>query len=344
VLAQAERKRILSAGGFIRNGRVIGVLEPTRTIGDLEEKARTRPGVISAVPDSRVVRIGDGDVLAPHELDAAVDALATTAAGGSGSGVVGGTATVARLNTIPPHQRGGVPSPLAGGAGSGSPSSIARALSAGSAGRLPLRITAPAIGSGLGVGAAGHGSITPDPRGTAASFHSPSRATTPLAAAAGGPHGAPSSIFGGAGVVRPARAPAYTLSLAEAVTTSGRLPVSLVIVASDGVWDVMPTPSAVAVAVHALAFYRDPALAAAEVVAMAQRLGSADDITCSIAWLMAPEHGPRPALADVLAAPAVPLAAVSPPAGDAPVADTTAPVKATPTDRVSTPSTITSTR
>lgn len=46
---QTERTRIRAAGGFIRENRVLGILEPTRTIGDLDEKAM--PGVVVATPD-----------------------------------------------------------------------------------------------------------------------------------------------------------------------------------------------------------------------------------------------------------------------------------------------------
>jgi serine/threonine protein phosphatase PrpC len=49
-----ERARILRAGGFVSFGRVMGVLEPSRTIGDLDEKSteRGRRSVI-AVPAVR---------------------------------------------------------------------------------------------------------------------------------------------------------------------------------------------------------------------------------------------------------------------------------------------------
>lgn len=51
----SERTRIRNAGGFIKDNRVLGILEPTRTIGDLDEK--TKPGVVVATPDIMEVEV-----------------------------------------------------------------------------------------------------------------------------------------------------------------------------------------------------------------------------------------------------------------------------------------------
>jgi hypothetical protein len=83
-----------------------------------------------------------------------------------------------------------------------------------------------------------------------------------------------------------ARSPALaTFSLADALASAPALPISCVVLASDGVWDVLSTPSAVAVAAHALAVHRDAAAAAQELCRMAQRYGSTDDITVVVVWL-----------------------------------------------------------
>jgi len=96
------------------------------------------------------------------------------------------------------------------------------------------------------------------------------------------------SMFGGAAACIP-RAPPYTLSLADAVRSASHLPVACVVVATDGVWDVLATAT---VAAHALAFYRDAKAAAGEVVAMAKRRGSTDDVTAAVVWLTC-AHGGR---------------------------------------------------
>jgi serine/threonine protein phosphatase PrpC len=60
----AERARIVRLGGTIRNNRVLGVLEPTRTIGDLCEKERAgHPDVISAVPSTCAANLDLAEVL-----------------------------------------------------------------------------------------------------------------------------------------------------------------------------------------------------------------------------------------------------------------------------------------
>jgi len=57
--APEERRRIMSLGGQVTNGRIEG-LEPTRTLGDFDVKLSTKPGVISIEPDVRCERLGDG--------------------------------------------------------------------------------------------------------------------------------------------------------------------------------------------------------------------------------------------------------------------------------------------
>jgi serine/threonine protein phosphatase PrpC len=84
---EGERRRILERGGFIRNGRVIGVLEPTRTIGDLQEKFACRPGVISAEPDVHVTRLRGRDVPTARQIAATVDHLVGAASGRDAPGM-----------------------------------------------------------------------------------------------------------------------------------------------------------------------------------------------------------------------------------------------------------------
>lgn len=52
-----ERARIRARGGWFRHGRVGGVLEPTRTIGDFDVKASQPPGVVIATPEVRTFSV-----------------------------------------------------------------------------------------------------------------------------------------------------------------------------------------------------------------------------------------------------------------------------------------------
>lgn len=54
--ARDEQERITKAGGKIQDGRVEG-LEPTRTIGDFDVKKKVPKGVISIIPETRVIDI-----------------------------------------------------------------------------------------------------------------------------------------------------------------------------------------------------------------------------------------------------------------------------------------------
>ena len=47
----AEQKRIALEGGIIENGRVNGLLEPSRTIGDIDMKSKAMEGWVTARPD-----------------------------------------------------------------------------------------------------------------------------------------------------------------------------------------------------------------------------------------------------------------------------------------------------
>ena len=57
-----EKKRIEAAGGFIEDGRVNGVLNLSRTLGDLEYKQNSKLSpekqIITAMPDIKVEKIG----------------------------------------------------------------------------------------------------------------------------------------------------------------------------------------------------------------------------------------------------------------------------------------------
>ncbi|EER16886.1 hypothetical protein Pmar_PMAR004738 [Perkinsus marinus ATCC 50983] len=53
--ATYERRRISQAGGNVSDGRVAGVLEPSRTIGDFDVKMKIPPDVISITPEVRCV-------------------------------------------------------------------------------------------------------------------------------------------------------------------------------------------------------------------------------------------------------------------------------------------------
>lgn len=58
-----EKQRIEDAGGFVRGGRVAGVLEPSRTIGDIDLKKKSMRGWLIAKPDVQKTPIKRGDIL-----------------------------------------------------------------------------------------------------------------------------------------------------------------------------------------------------------------------------------------------------------------------------------------
>ena len=238
-----ERERILRLGGpgAIRNGRVVGVLEPTRTIGDLEEKLAAGPEVISAVPSVTELE------LSPSELG-----------WGGGVELCASRASPSAATSAPP------------------PPPPAAAL--GGARGLPVPATTSRAVGLLSARAALTSSLM----------------SRSLAATMSGALAAQAAYSGGVGLrsgpltrVHARGAPPPPLSVAEAVATARSSRISCLIVASDGVWDVMPSGAAAAVVVHVLERRRDPAAAAAELVALAQRLGSTDDITAAVVWLEA---------------------------------------------------------
>jgi serine/threonine protein phosphatase PrpC len=59
--ANAEQARIRRAGGYVRNGRVSGVLEPARTIGDLDVKDEKNSGV-NAIPEMKHGHVVPGEL------------------------------------------------------------------------------------------------------------------------------------------------------------------------------------------------------------------------------------------------------------------------------------------
>lgn len=244
-----ERERILRLGGpgAIRNGRVVGVLEPTRTIGDLEEKLVAGPDVISSVPFVAEVELSPSELGGPP-------------CRGSGGGTEPGAARA---------------SPLAA---TSAPPPPAAAAALGGARCLPVPAATTSRAAGL---LSARAALTS------------SLMSRSLAATMSGALAAQAAYSGGVGLrsgppptrVHARGAPPPPLSVAEAVATARMSRISCLIVASDGVWDVMPSGAAAAVVVHVLERRRDPAAAAAELVALAQRLGSADDITAAVVWL-----------------------------------------------------------
>eukprot|EP00917_Polyrhabdina_sp_WS-2016_P031269 GHVP01066674.1.p1 GENE.GHVP01066674.1~~GHVP01066674.1.p1 ORF type:complete len:638 (+),score=99.11 GHVP01066674.1:655-2568(+) len=76
---EEETRRITKLGGNVINGRVDGILEPSRTIGDLDVKWSQPPGVLSVIPDVRAYQVtapvlvflatdGIWDVLKPKDI------------------------------------------------------------------------------------------------------------------------------------------------------------------------------------------------------------------------------------------------------------------------------------
>ena len=104
--APAERARMVRLAGpnVVRAGRVLGVLEPSRTIGDLGEKARTRPGVISVEPDVTVTTLptgggGSADAAPTAAIVLATDGVWDTLATSCVATVVGGMCAAAAAPT-----------------------------------------------------------------------------------------------------------------------------------------------------------------------------------------------------------------------------------------------------
>jgi len=59
----------------------------------------------------------------------------------------------------------------------------------------------------------------------------------------------------------------------------------VVVVASDGVWDVLSVEAALGIVVYTIGMTKNPATAAGELVAAAKRAGSADDVSAAVVWL-----------------------------------------------------------
>lgn len=72
--APYEVERIRSIGGHVVDGRVEG-LEPSRTLGDFDVKASTKPGVISIVPEIRRYELGNGSEVSQAVMICATDGV-----------------------------------------------------------------------------------------------------------------------------------------------------------------------------------------------------------------------------------------------------------------------------
>ena len=75
---EKEMRRIEGAGGFVTRGRAMGVLEPSRTIGDIDVK-RMCPGAISAEPEVGII-----DLLEIATKEEATTAMANLIGNGAG--------------------------------------------------------------------------------------------------------------------------------------------------------------------------------------------------------------------------------------------------------------------
>jgi len=64
---EKERKRLEAAGGYVINGRAMGILEPSRTVGDLDVK-RLCPGAVIAEPEVGIIDLKE--VLSRNEASA----------------------------------------------------------------------------------------------------------------------------------------------------------------------------------------------------------------------------------------------------------------------------------
>lgn len=317
-----EKERILRLGGFIRNNRVIGVLEPTRTIGDLSEKRSTNPGVISFEPDVFATS------LLPSELpdDATVamtisglleaagqhQALALIPAGisGVGAGTGGGKKAGSGSGTSSSHRSqsasgqgrsgvgdaGGSTNAAAGkaarsaalaGQGHGSSSHYYGSSAASSATNLGGGRSSSASLSGVRKLGSGVGALLTPGMGLARTMLAASADPRSSGPGRGGNFGGRSSVV----ATFPSK-PIPSFSLADAAATSPSLPLSFLVVATDGVWDVISTPSACAIVAHALACFGSAAAAARELVLMAKRYGSTDDISAVVVWIRKKKASP----------------------------------------------------
>lgn len=273
-----ERERLLRLGGpgAIRNGRAVGVLEPTRTIGDLEEKIVAGPGVISSVPSVAVVELESGDVGPAPPPAAATEGSPVTTPPAAPSAAVAPASAALSLSARGVKGGPGLPSSSRGGGATGR-----------AGGSVAARAALSATLSSLGFGGAWPGA-------------------TSAAAAYGGGAGGLSRSRGRASAPLP---PALTVAQATVTARSSRA--CFVVAASDGVWDVLPSGAAAAVVAHVLETRRDPAAAAAELVALAQRLGSADDITAAVVWIQDEGRGQQQQQRKLIAEGAEPPAAAA---------------------------------
>ena len=231
----AEVERIQRAGGWIKNNRVVGVLEPTRTIGDLEEKAAA-PGACVADPALKTSAIAPAELSSYDEVVAAWDKASSSEA----------------VQSKPASSSGGALKPFTMRYGQPTLSNSGKASASKGAGTALTSLGAP---------------------GTVLRLKAPAAATA--TASDGGAPSTPVLLL-----------PPLPVSITEAAALASCLPVSFLLVATDGVWDVLSSQSATAVVTYALARYRDPRLAAAELCRVAQRCGSADDISAIVLWLL----------------------------------------------------------
>lgn len=61
----SEKRRIEENGGYVMHGRVIGVMEPSRSVGDIDMKAEAMEGAVVATPEvfRRPVKIGQTTIV-----------------------------------------------------------------------------------------------------------------------------------------------------------------------------------------------------------------------------------------------------------------------------------------
>lgn len=81
---EKERKRIEKAGGYVINGRAMGVLEPSRTLGDIDVK-KLCPGAVIASPEVGIVDLKE--MLSEDEASASLSQMVGTPVNQSGPGI-----------------------------------------------------------------------------------------------------------------------------------------------------------------------------------------------------------------------------------------------------------------
>ena len=292
-----ESKRILSLGGFIRNNRVLGILEPTRTIGDLEEKEKTTPGVISADPTIHEYTLQyDNDIFTTDIFELAINQLVKDTNKYNSTHL---TRPVPLASSLNPGKRFKSVSSRSISAGPSlaknsnfNKSSVNLLHNNSNNNNTISQVTSKYTPTALQMKYANRynnnqssytSSITA-PTSTPKVDRSQRSISSQLNNTMD-QNGLSNTIGRNTqslDLISIPRTPIYTFTVPEAINLTSKLPFTCIIVASDGVWDVLTSLGATAIVSYAYILYKDVTAAAQELCRMAQRIGSTDDITVAV--------------------------------------------------------------